>query len=87
MAVTRDKLESLVGKNVRVVKSFLLGGETIESRTEGKVVSVEESTIGSSYTPGRNRRFWLTQFTLEKKDGELSRFSLDESTRVEEIAH
>lgn len=87
MAVTRDNLESLKGRNVRVVKSFLLGGRTIESRTEGKLIAIGETSLGTSYTPGRNRQFWITQFTLQKPDGECSVFSLDESTRVEEITN
>lgn len=87
MSVTKETLESLVGHNVRVVKSFLLGGRTIESRTEGRIVSVGKCAIGTSFAPGRNREFWVTQFTLEKPDGEKSLFSLDESIQVEELAH
>lgn len=83
--ITRENLEALKGKKVRVVKSFYLGGRTVESRTEGKIVSTDEITVGSSFTPGRNNRFWVTKFILEKPDGELSAFTIDDSTIVEEL--
>jgi hypothetical protein len=70
------------GARVRVTQSIERRGETWETEVEGILLSAEPQPTGSWFAHGRDDKYWLLRIELQKDDGEISRLTLDRSTRI-----
>jgi len=50
---------------------------------EGEVLSCGPEPTGSWHAHGKQNRYWLTRIVLRKTNGELTRQSLDQNSRIE----
>ncbi len=71
------------GTRIRVTQRIERRGGNWETQVEGRVVSIGPKPTGSWYAHGKDDRYWLLRIDLEKDDGELSRISLDQNTRID----
>jgi hypothetical protein len=74
------------GTRVRVLQQIPQRDEVWTTQAEGTVVKYDQRKTGSWYAHSKDERLWLDRLTLRTDDGEIVMLSLDENTRLEQIA-
>lgn len=82
--VEHPAIDRLVpGMRVRITQAVGRQRDRWSRTIEGELLSCGPEPTGSWHADGKQGRYWLTRVVLRKPDGELTRLSLDQDSRIE----
>lgn len=70
------------GRKVRITQEITARHYSFAAPVEGTIVRIERRPTGSWFAHGEADKLWLDRVVLQKSDGEISTFSLDEHTSI-----
>lgn len=73
------------GRKVRITQEITARHYSFSTPVEGTILRVERRPTGSWFAHGESDKLWLDRIVLQKADGEISTFSLDEHTSITEL--
>lgn len=71
------------GTRIRITQQIPQRDQVFAKAIEGIVLRQERQSSGSWFARNKNDLVWLDRLILQKDDGEISIFNLDEYTRIE----
>jgi len=80
---TQKTLLFTPGTRVRITQQISQRAQVFTKALEGTVLRQERQSSGSWFARNKNDLLWLDRLILQKDDGEISIFNLDEFTRIE----
>lgn len=83
MVEHREIRRLVPGMKIRITQAVGRQGDLWRATIEGELLSCGPEPTGSWHAHAKKSRYWLTRVVLRKPNGEVTRLSLDQNSRIE----